>query len=101
MDKAFFEYQVPLGIIEENSATTAGTIRIMDTLIQNIPHGEGGTWPVVCYGDGMSVERMIGAQRARLQAEQSPHNLGYDLIPCPQEFHRRGHLYQVRKFTWS
>ena len=56
----------------------------------------GDTWlPTMCSGDGLSVERMLHAQKARAFAEQEDNRLS-SLIPAPQEFHKEIRLMQVR-----
>ncbi|ELT95941.1 hypothetical protein CAPTEDRAFT_186660 [Capitella teleta] len=49
--------------------------------------------PQICYGDGLSVERMVDAKRARAQ-DPTPMERLEGFIPCPQDFHRRGLLMQ-------
>jgi hypothetical protein len=49
-------------------------------------------------GDGLSVERMIHAQRARTNGEQQDQRLS-SMWPCPQEFHKEVLLLQVQFFN--
>ena len=54
--------QINLGLIEENPSSTVGTIKIMERLQEHVPCDPQGLYPVVCYGDGLSVERMTDAK---------------------------------------
>ena len=87
--------QVNLGVIDENPSSISGVIRIMDKLHQHVPScGSTGTFDILCHGDGLSVERMIDAQRARNTGHTSQERLT-GLLPVPQEFHKRGLMLQV------
>ena len=82
-----------LGVVEENPSSTPGTIKIMEYLHKFVPSVDKDVHPIPCFGDGLSVERMCDAKRARAGGE-TPIDRLEGLIPCPQEFHRRGLLLQ-------
>ena len=87
--------QVNLGIIDEDPSTTAGTISIMEHLQQYVPQYPNSSYRVVpCHGDGLSVERMTDAKRARA-ADMNPTDRLEGLEQTAQEFHHRGLMMQV------
>ncbi|ELU00828.1 hypothetical protein CAPTEDRAFT_188936 [Capitella teleta] len=82
-----------IGVLNENPSSMVGMLRIMEKLMEHVPNAKNGIQPVVCFGDGLSVDRMRDCQRLRLSAKDPVHNLRA-LVACPQEFHRRGLLTQ-------
>ena len=49
---------------------------------------------IPCHGDGLSVERMTDAKRAR-SADLTPVDRLEGLLQTPQEFHHRGLMLQI------
>ena len=93
--------QVNLGIIDENPSTISGTISIMEHLQKLVPVKHDGQFHVIpCHGDGLSVERMTDAKRARA-ADLTPAKRLDGLYQVPQEFHHRGLMLQVCVITLS
>ena len=89
-------FQVNIGIIDENPSTNDGTIRIMEALQNYVPKKPDGSFRVVpCHGDGMSIERMTEAKKAR-SADMNPDERLEGLEQTPQEFHHRALMMQVR-----
>ena len=81
--------------MQENPSTLSGTIKIMEKLQENVPRRPDGTFHVVAtHGDGLSVENMVSAKRAR-SADLSDFDRLEGLVPIPQEFHHRGLMLQV------
>ncbi|XP_038047575.1 uncharacterized protein LOC119721568 [Patiria miniata] len=78
---------VNLGVLEANPASTAGVIQIMQHLHAYVPEPNGQVLPILCSGDGLSVERMVHAKRARVNGESKMHRL-QGLVETPQEFHK-------------
>ncbi len=85
-----------LGVIHADPSSTAGTIEIMEYLNRYIPMSDNGEQlhRVPCNGDGLSIERMVNAQKARARAV-TPEGRLQGLVPSPQEFHKEGILMQV------
>ncbi|KAJ8311298.1 hypothetical protein KUTeg_011150, partial [Tegillarca granosa] len=80
---------INLGIFDHNPSTTACVISIMNRLHMYIPRlGENHFFPVLCHGDGLSVERMRDAKAARAASATKERRLE-SLEPVPQEFHKR------------
>ena len=69
-------------------------IEILSYLHQFVPTVDGSLKPIMCCGDGLSVERMIHCKRCRNGAE-TPTDRLEGLIPVPQEFHKEVLLLQV------
>ena len=88
-------FQINLGVINENPASIRGVATIMDELHKQVPaRSPDDCIPIVCYGDGLSIERMHDVQEARASALSVASRLE-GLYPCPQDFHRRALLLQV------
>ena len=81
-------------MVEANPASTAGVIRIMEHLHAYVPESDGSVVPILCSGDGLSVERMLHAKRARANGETKKQQL-QGLVETPQEFHKEILLLQV------
>lgn len=95
---------VNLGVVHENPSTAHGVSQIMDHLQQYSPMENGETQvPILCNGDGLSIERMKAAIKYRARTPTSSSRLE-GLLPSPQEFHKEGILLQVKlnaKFTFD
>ncbi|XP_066264517.1 uncharacterized protein [Branchiostoma lanceolatum] len=78
---------VNLGVVAENPSSTEGVIKIMEHLHQFVPESEGTLCPIMCCGDGLSIERMIHCKRARSNGETAKERLE-GLVEGPQEFHK-------------
>lgn len=83
-----------LGVVEANPSSTSGCIEIMSYLSQFVPVVDGKTRPILCSGDGLSVERMCAAHRARANGGSESARLE-GLVESPQEFHKEILLMQV------
>ena len=84
---------INLGVDIEDPGTTAGGIKILRKKHQFVPMTHGVPYPIICYGDGGSVNVMKSAKRA-LSNEMTPTDRLEGLIPQPQDFHKRGILLQ-------
>ena len=84
-----------MGVEEVNPATTSGAIHVMEKLHSYVPIRDGKLIPILCCGDGLSVERMIHAHRARAFSAAPEHRLE-GLVETPQEFHKEMLLLQVQ-----
>ena len=82
-------------MIEQDPSSTAGVINIMEALQQHVPDVRGEPLVTMCGGDGLSVERMVHAKRARINAVDVRDQLRA-LQEAPQEFHKEMLLLQVR-----
>ncbi|CAC5390067.1 unnamed protein product [Mytilus coruscus] len=58
-------FQIPLGILEKDENKTEEMIEIIEHLQQYTPKAHDKMMPLLMGGDGLSVERWEGAQRAR------------------------------------
>jgi hypothetical protein len=54
---------------------------------------EGKKLPIATFGDGLTVMRILDAQKARCQTQEKENLACFH--PCPQEFHKRGMLMNV------
>ena len=77
-------------------SSNAGVIEIMRKLSDRVPVVDGEPVPILCCGDGLSVERMIYCKRMMTVDETACYRCD-GLIPAPQEFHREMLLLQVHK----
>ena len=84
---------INLGVDVEDPGTTAGAIQILRKKHKFVPTPNGVPYPIICYGDGGSVNVMKSAKRA-LSNEITPTDRLEGLIPQPQDFHKRGILLQ-------
>ncbi len=89
---------INLGVVDADPSSTAGTIHIMTHLQDYVPLVGDQVHRLPCNGDGLSVERMIHAQRARVRGHTLLDRLG-GLVPTPQEFHKEGILLQVVRYN--
>ena len=71
-------------------------LEIMDSLQKYVPDLQGETYPILCCGDGLSVERMVHCREARLNGSD-PQKRFEGLVEAPQEFHKDMILLQVRR----
>ena len=67
----------------------------MDSLHKSVPVVGGKPYPILCCGDGLSVERMVQCHEARLNGS-SPAARLEGLVEAPQEFHKEMILLQVK-----
>ncbi|XP_077862864.1 uncharacterized protein LOC144345056 [Saccoglossus kowalevskii] len=79
---------VNLGVIQQNPSSGRGVIEIMKILNQYVPRINGKPFPLICHGDQLSVERMVGG-RIAMAASEGVANRLVGLEPRPQEFHKR------------
>ncbi|KAK3611122.1 hypothetical protein CHS0354_007381 [Potamilus streckersoni] len=71
---AFRSEIVPLGILNKDESTTAGMIEILESYKEYVPENEDGDpLPLLLYCDGLSCERVEGAQRARINGADRTH----------------------------
>ena len=86
---------MPIGVLNKDEATTAGMIDIMDHYKKYVPvDSDNNPMKFILYCDGLSCERMEGAQRARVNGADAMARL--DMFePAIQEWHRRLMFVQV------
>ena len=65
----------------------------MEYLHQFLPTEGQEIYPIVAFGDGLSVERMLDSKKAQVTGE-TPKDRLEGLVPSPLEFHRRDILFQ-------
>ncbi|XP_038045915.1 uncharacterized protein LOC119720342 isoform X2 [Patiria miniata] len=83
-----------LGVIDENPYSTSGSVRMLESLHQFVPsYGDETLYPIVCFGDLLSVVKMFDAKCAKASGASAAERLE-GLVQCPQDFHRRGVLLQ-------
>jgi hypothetical protein len=90
-----YVWQVNLGVVSADPASTAGAIQIMEYLQGYVPTTNNVPKPTLCSGDGLSVERMKHAHRARVNEATAEERLE-GLVETPQEFHKDILLLQAR-----
>ncbi|XP_038045923.1 uncharacterized protein LOC119720343 [Patiria miniata] len=84
-----------LGVIDRNPYSTPGSVRIGESLHQFVPsYGDESLYPIVCFGDGLSVMKMFDAKCAKANGVSAADRLE-GLVQCPQDFHRRGVLLEA------
>ena len=76
-----------MGILHTDPASTAGSIEVLQHGQKYVPKRNGEELELLVSGDGLSVERMLQAQRAMSGGEFPCDRLEY-AWPCPQEFHK-------------
>ncbi|KAL7395577.1 hypothetical protein ABVT39_019611 [Epinephelus coioides] len=86
-------HPVNLGVLSCNPSSNSGVIEIMTFLHQFVLVRDNKLLPILCCGDGLSVERMTNCHCARNTGE-TPSDRVEGLIPTPQEFHREMILLQ-------
>ena len=79
--------QVPLGIVQKDETKTAEVIE-----------SDGNPFLIILYCDGLSCERVDGAQKARINGGNPWHRLQM-FEPCIQEWHKRLLHMQVKHYT--
>ena len=89
-----------MGVVEANPSSTDGTIEIMEQLYRYVAVVNGRAIPMLCSGDGLSIERMIHALMGRANGWAHDKRLS-GLVPTPQEFHKEIILLQVETFLTS
>ena len=63
----FNSIKVPIGVLNKDESTTAGMIEILENYNQYVPLDyDGNPMTLILYCDGLSCERVEGAQRARI-----------------------------------
>ena len=84
-----------LGVVDADPSSTEGAIQIMEYLHKYTPDAQGGSYmPILCNGDGLSIERMVHAKRGRANSGDAEHCL-QKLAESTQEFHKEMILLQV------
>ena len=83
-----------LGVISANPSSNAGVIEIMRYIHDFVPVVDGEPLPILCCGDGLSVERMINCKQM-INGERTACLRLDGLIPTPQEFHKEMLFLQV------
>ena len=89
-----------LGVIETNPSSLAGVIEIMEALHQHVPIIDGKPIPVLCCGDGLSIERMTEAHHTRV-THTTPEERLEGLVEAPQDFHKEMLLLQVYQMLFT
>jgi hypothetical protein len=91
--------QVPLGIVQKDETKTAEVIELLDIYKKYVPaKSDGNPFPIILYCDGLSCERVDGAQKARINGGNPWHRLQM-FEPCIQEWHKRLLHMQVKHYT--
>ena len=86
---------MPLGVINKDESTTGGMIDIMEAYSKYVPiDSHGQPEQLILFCDGLSCERMEGAQRARVNGVDALARLEM-FEPGIQEWHRRLMFVQV------
>jgi hypothetical protein len=85
---------VNLGVIRANPSNTSGTIDILDHLRKYVPIVKGQPCSVPIHGDGLTIECIMKAKKARSLLQSAEHTFK-PFLECPQEFHKEGLLLQV------
>ena len=80
--------------MEENPSSTGGVLAVMDHLHTFVPTNGDRVLPILCSGDGLSMERMISAHHNRTASATATGRLE-GLKETPSEFHKEILLMQV------
>lgn len=87
-----------MGILNKDESTTAGMIEILEDYQKYVPENPSGQpIPLLLHCDGLSCERVEGAQRGRINGENESARLD-TFQPVIQEWHRRVMFLQVLYF---
>eukprot|EP00057_Strongylocentrotus_purpuratus_P019457 XP_011673931.1 PREDICTED: uncharacterized protein LOC105442948 [Strongylocentrotus purpuratus] len=78
---------VTIGVVNANPSTTQGTISVLERLQTYVPVTEGTPTQTLVSGDGLTIERILHAQRARSNGERWEDRLDA-FFATPQEFHK-------------
>jgi hypothetical protein len=79
---------VTIGVIEKNPSSVSGMIEISEELQQYLPLTEDGEKKITtCHGDGLTVERLNDAHKARIQST-TPEESFSSIQGAPQEMHK-------------
>ncbi|XP_071500137.1 uncharacterized protein [Diadema antillarum] len=78
---------VTLGVVNANPSTTQGMVTVLQHLQQYVPEKRGSPIQTLVSGDGLTIERILHAQRARSNGENWKARLDA-FTPAPQEFHK-------------
>ena len=78
-----------LGIIDANPSNTGETIQILDHLKKYVPTNDGKPVNIACHGDGLTIECITKAKKARATFRARDYDLGC-IKESPQEFHKEG-----------
>ena len=85
---------VSLGLIDANPSSNDGVTQIMRTLQRYCPLNGDDVVPILCNGDGLSIDRMRSAKEKMVRAPTALDRLE-GLVPSPQEFHAEALFLQV------
>ena len=80
---------VNLGVIDVNPSNTGGAIDVLDHLKQYVPKVNDIPINTPCHGDGLSIECIGKAKKARSVFRSPEHDLSC-FLECAQEFHKEG-----------
>ena len=84
--------QINIGVLETNPISVAGAMEVgmwLGTYVPKRPTGDH--WPILCYRDQLSMERMVQAWVGfSTDDDAAERQLG--LEPVPQELHMRNIL---------
>ena len=86
--------------METNPSSLHGVIEIMEELHKHVPIIDGKPFPVLCCGDGLSMERMADAHHSRVTHE-TPEERLEGLVEAPQDFHKEMLLLQVYQMQFA
>ena len=78
-----------MDLLESSPSDTGGTIDVLDHLKQYVPTVEGTAVNIPCHGDGLTVECITKAKKARSVFRSSKHDLSC-FTESAQEFHKEG-----------
>ena len=85
---------VNMGVYDVNPSDTGDTISILDRFLKFIPIAGNQACPIPVHGDGLTVECIMKAKKAR-SLSMTPQHSFRSLLECAQEFHKEGLLLQV------
>ncbi|XP_071483013.1 uncharacterized protein [Diadema antillarum] len=78
---------VTLGVVDADPGSTQGMISVMEHLQKYVPVVDDHPKPCLLSGDGLTIERILHAQRARSNGAKWDDRLEA-FYACPQEFHK-------------
>ena len=85
---------VNLGLFNANPSSNEGVTAIMGHLQEYCPQSEDNVIPILCNGDGLSIERMRTSKEKRCRTPTHLSRLE-GIVPSPQEFHAEALFTQV------
>ena len=83
-----------LGLLDADPSSHEGVLNIMLWLHENCVADDQNIIPLLCNGDGLSIDRMRTAKERRCRGPTSADRLKV-FVPSPQEFHLEALLLQV------